>query len=178
MLALRASYRRPEVTMADETPDQAAVQENPEVQLTINGQYMKDLSFEAPNVPHVFQELKGGPDVSIGVDVRAGRMQGDMYQVELQFKVEGKAGEDRTAFLVELVYGCVATVKAPEAQLEPMLLIEVPRHLFPFARAIIADVTRDGGFPPLMITPIDFVALFRQRLAERQQAPGNGTAEA
>ncbi len=137
--------------------------------IIINSQYMKDLSFEAPNTPMIFQELKAAPDVEISVDVQANKLQEKTFSVDLKFNVKGKSGNN-TAFLTELVYGSIVTLNVPDEHLEPVLLIEVPRHLFPFARNIIADTCREGGFPPLMINPIDFVALYNQNKANQQAA--------
>ena len=134
--------------------------------LAINAQFIKDLSFEAPNSPFVFNEMNKMPDVNINVDVQAAKIDNNVFGVDLKFHVNGKVGE-KTAFIVELTYGCLTTINVPPEHIEPILLIEIPRHLFPFARNILADVTRDGGFPPLMITPIDFVALYRQRVEEK-----------
>lgn len=135
--------------------------------IVINSQYMKDLSFEAPNSPMIFSELQAAPDVEIAVDVQANKLQENVFSIDLKFNVKGHAN-NKNAFLIELVYGCVATLNVPEEHIEPMLLIEVPRHLFPFARNIIADTSREGGFPPLMINPIDFVSLYNKN--KEQQA--------
>ena len=98
-----------------------------------------------------------------------------MYEVDLKITATAKAGED-TAFVSELVYsGLFAAKNLPENTLQPFLMIEAPRQLFPFARRIISDVTRDGGFPPLMLEPIDFAALYQQQIqqAQAQQAAEN-----
>ncbi|MGD9637599.1 MAG: protein-export chaperone SecB [Alphaproteobacteria bacterium] len=140
--------------------------------LAINAQFIKDLSFEAPNSPFIFNEMTKMPDVNINVDVQAAKIENNIFGVDLKFHINGRVGE-KTAFIVELTYGCVVTLNIPQEHMEPMLLIEVPRHLFPFARNILADVTRDGGFPPLMITPIDFVGLYRKRVEEKIKADQN-----
>lgn len=138
--------------------------------MIINAQYVKDLSFEAPNSPQIFTEMKQAPEIAINVDVLAQKMQGEnMYNVDVRMKAEGKA-EDKTAFLVEITYGAVVTINVQQEAVEPMLLIEVPRHMFPFIREIIADVTTKGGFPPLMIAPIDFTILYQQRKMAEQKA--------
>ncbi|MBN2752501.1 MAG: protein-export chaperone SecB [Rhodospirillaceae bacterium] len=133
--------------------------------LSINGQFIKDLSFEAPHVPEIFADMASGegPSIGISVDVKASQLHGNMYEVDLSLSVEAKT-EDKVAFLAELLFCGVVTVNVPEEHLKPMLFIEVPRHLFPFARAVIANTTRDAGFPPLMIAPIDFVEMFQQRM--------------
>lgn len=134
----------------------------------INAQYVKDISFEAPHVPQIFTELKASPEIAVSVDVQAGKIQENVFQVSLKIKAEAKT-EEKIAFLCEVDYGCIAEVSVPAEHVEPILLIEIPRLLFPFARNIIADLTRDSGFPPLMINPIDFVGLYHQRLAEMQK---------
>lgn len=136
--------------------------------IIINAQYVKDISFEAPHVPHIFTELKTSPEISVGVDVQAGKLQDGVFEITLKIKAEAKV-ESKVAFLCEVEYGCLAGVNVPAEHVEPILLIEIPRLLFPFARNIIADLTRESGFPPLMINPIDFVGLYHQRLAEMQK---------
>ena len=125
--------------------------------LTIVSQYVRDLSFENPRAPLSLQPSQGRPEIQIRVDVRAQPMEAERYEVTLQLHAEAKAG-DQIAFVVELTYGGVfGLINVPQDSLQPLLLIECPRLLFPFARRVVADATRDGGFPPLLIDPIDFV---------------------
>jgi len=141
--------------------------------LVVNGQYVKDLSFEVPGAPAIFAEMQGqNPNIPIHVDINAQQLHENTYEVSLHLKIEAKLNDERPVFIVELVYGGIFTVNVASEHVQAMLLIECPRLLFPFARTIIADMTRDGGFPPLMIQPIDFVQLFRAR-AEAAQAAGN-----
>lgn len=143
--------------------------------LVVNGQYIKDLSFEVPGAPGIYGEMQGrNPEIAIHVDINAGGLRDSVFEVVLHLKVEAK-DEAKTVFIAELAYGGVFTLNVPQEHLQAMLLIECPRMLFPFARAIIADMTRDGGFPPLMIQPIDFVQLFRSRMEAAAQEP-RGTA--
>jgi preprotein translocase subunit SecB len=162
-------------TSENQNPEEAA----PKLQappMIINAQYVKDLSFEAPNSPQIFAEMKQPPEITIDVDVLAQKMQGEnMYNVDVRMKAEGKV-ENKTAFLVEITYGAVTTLNVQKEAVEPMLLIETPRHMFPFIREIIADVTTKGGFPPLMITPIDFTILYQKRKMAEQQAAVEATA--
>ena len=139
--------------------------EQQQIAIAINAQFVKDISFEAPHVPQIFTEVKTNPEINVNVDVQAGKIQDSVYQVGLKIKAEAKV-EDKVAFLCEVEYGCIATVQVPPEHVEPILLIEIPRLLFPFARNIIADLTRESGFPPLMINPIDFVGLYHKRLEE------------
>ena len=145
-----------------------------QVAIAINAQFVKDISFEAPHVPQIFTELKSNPEINVNVDVQAGKVQDTVYQVSLKIKAEAKA-EDKVAFLCEVEYGCIATVQVAPEHIEPILLIEIPRLLFPFARNIIADLTRESGFPPLMINPIDFVGLYHKRLEELQKEKNAST---
>jgi preprotein translocase subunit SecB len=140
--------------------------------LQVNAQYIKDLSFEVPGAPAIYGELAAGsPEISVRVDLAAEPLQKNTFEVVLKLAIDAKI-KDSTAFIVELSYGGVFTLNVPEEHLQPILLIECPRLLFPFARNIVADVTRDGGFPPMMLQPIDFVTLYRSRieqLAQQQQ---------
>jgi len=139
--------------------------------LVINAQYVRDLSFEAPNAPGIFAEMRTSPEISVSVDVQASVFDEarKVYEVRLKLNAEGKVG-DKTAFIAELDYGAAVTINAPAEHLNPLLMIEAPRHMFPFARNILSDLTRDGGFPPVVLQPIDFVVLFRQRVQAMQQA--------
>ncbi|HYD29571.1 MAG TPA: protein-export chaperone SecB [Azospirillaceae bacterium] len=158
--------------MSDTTADQPS-NANGEGQSRFNslpinvlGQYVKDLSFENPNAPEVL--LPGQPAPKVGVDVNVGAqpVAENVYEVTLVTRVEAKIGE-KVAFLVELTYaGLFGLQGLPQEHHRPVLLIEGPRLLFPFARNIIGDVTRDGGFPPLLINPIDFADLYRRELTE------------
>jgi preprotein translocase subunit SecB len=131
-------------------------------QLIVNAQYVKDLSFESPRAPQTLLQPAMQPNVAVNVDVKARNLSTEAYEVVLTINASAKTGEE-TVFLVELAYGAVVTIRnVPEAMLPGIILVETPRIIFPFARAIIADATRDGGFPPLMINPIDFAELLRR----------------
>jgi len=140
-------------------------------QVSMIAQYVKDLSFENPNAPAVYQ-WQSQPQIAVGFNIGAQQVGDGVHEVLL--KVEIKAtGDDKTAFAVELVYaGLFAARNVPAEQLQPFLLAEAPRLLFPFARRIVADSVRDGNFPPLMLEPIDFGALYMQQQAQAQG--GNG----
>ena len=144
----------------------------PQGPLMVNLQYVKDLSFEVPGAPEIFTTLREPPRIDIALDVQARPMQqnGNVFEVALQIRCDAKVNET-TAFIAELVYCGIFTVSVPEESLEPVLLVECPRLLFPFARNILADITRDGGFPPVLLTPIDFVALWQSRRQGAQGAP-------
>jgi preprotein translocase subunit SecB len=139
-------------------------------QLIVNAQYIKDLSFENPRAPQSLIQQTTQPSVDINVDVKAQNLGPDVFEVILTINATAR-GQDDPVFLVELAYGTVVTIKnAPPELLGPLILVETPRIVFPFARAIIANATRDGGFPPLMINPIDFAELLRRQQAEIQTA--------
>lgn len=139
--------------------------------MSILSQYIKDLSFENPRAPGSLEPGKSRPEIQVRVDARAQEIGGDRYEVTFQLHCEAKSGAD-PVFMVELTYcGLFSLSNVPRESLQPVLLIECPRLLFPFARRIVADVTRDGGFPPLMIDPIDFVSLYRRRQEQQAQAP-------
>jgi preprotein translocase subunit SecB len=151
-----------------------ATQKPPEPQtlaLMVNAQYIKDLSFENPRAPGSLVATKEQPQVEVNVNVNARALRESLYEVALTVRVDAKVANE-TAFITELVYAGVFTItNLPEEHLRPVLLIECPRLLFPFARRIIGDVTRDGGFPPLLINPIDFAELYRRQYALEQQQP-------
>jgi preprotein translocase subunit SecB len=142
-------------------------------QLFINAQYIKDLSFENPRAPQSLLQQKAQPEVSLDVDVKARNLAPELFEVALTISAEAKA-EGETAFIVQLTYcGVISTQNATPEILNAMILIETPRLLFPFARNVIASATRDGGFPPLLINPIDFAALVRR---EQEKAGATTTA--
>ncbi len=131
--------------------------------LMIGAQYIKDLSFENPQGPEILASLQESPQVSIEVHTNARALGDDVHEVTLFIRGEAET-DGKTVFIVELTYGAIITVNSadPEA-VKPILLIEAPRHLFPFARAIVANVTRDGGFPPLLINPLDFAGMYLEQ---------------
>ena len=145
-------------------------------QLILNAQYIKDLSFENPRAPQSLIQQTTQPDVEINVDVKASNLGPEVFEVVLTINATARA-QGETVFLVELAYGSVVTIKNATAELLPALvLVETPRIVFPFARAVIANATRDGGFPPLMINPIDFAELLRRQQAGAQAAGSPRTA--
>lgn len=134
-------------------------------------QYTKDLSFENPNAPRSLGPQQKPPNISIQVNVNARQIAEADYEVELL--LEGAAGEDAdTLFKFEINYaGIFRVLNVAQSDIQPVVMIECPRLLFPFARQIVAEAVRNGGFPPLYIDPIDFAGLYRQRLAQAAQAP-------
>ncbi len=144
-------------------------------QVSILAQYVKDLSFENPGAPQSLQQGSGQPKIEINVNVGV-RQQGEgVYEVELKLSANATFENGKTAFITELLYGGLFGLQnVPEEHLELFLVVEAPRQLFPFARRIFADATRDGGFPPLMLDPIDFAQLYfaRQQQAEAAEQSG------
>ena len=156
-------------------PSDAANQAQPS--LNVLAQYVKDLSFENPNAPNSLTQQPGQqpPKINIQINVNAKPLAGSDFEVEL--KIEGRAElPTTTLFAFDLLYAGIFRIQnVPQDSVHALLMIECPRLLFPFARAIIADAVRNGGFPPLMIDPVDFVSLYRQRMAEQQPpAPAPG----
>jgi preprotein translocase subunit SecB len=164
--------------MADETPGaqpqqpaQAAVP-----MLNLVGQYVRDLSFENPNAPASIMAGAGQPQFNVSINVGVKKQTDDLYAVELTFNAKAER-EKVVLFNVELVYGGVFRVRnVPEAQLPLVLMIECPRLIFPFARQVLANVTQQGGFPPLMMDPVDFAQIYRQNLAALAAQQQAGTA--
>jgi preprotein translocase subunit SecB len=138
--------------------------------LQVLAQYIKDLSFENPGVT---ANLVDRPQIELGVDLNAARMPDkDIFEVELKIRVDAKH-EGKALFLLEVAYaGLFRLSNVPDVGTQQMiLLIQAPHMLFPFVRRIVSDVVRDGGMPPLMIEPIDFMALYQARVAQAQGAP-------
>jgi preprotein translocase subunit SecB len=151
------------------TNGNGAPQEATPPQLNVLAQYTKDLSFENPNAPGSLQQQQQQPQINIQINVSANNLAQNEFEVTLH--VDGKAENGgKVLFSFDLAYaGVFRIVNVPQENLHPLVMIECPRLLFPFAREIIATAVRDGGFPPLMLDPVDFVGLYRQNM-ERQQA--------
>jgi preprotein translocase subunit SecB len=158
--------------MSDTTEQNEAAAEG-EVQISILGQYIKDLSFENPTPAQTIQKLATEkPTMNINVNLNAQQIGEDIFEVDLKVTATAKSNEE-TAFVAELLYSGLFGIKGlPEDQLQPFLMVEAPRQIFPFARRILSDVTRDGGFPPLMLEPIDFASLYHQQLSQAAAQEG------
>ena len=146
--------------MTNETPTEAAGQQNATAAtFTINAQYVKDLSFENPNIPGLLT-LEAEPSVEMNIDVKGSNLDNDFYEVVLTLSCKGTSGET-TLFVAELSYASLISLNdVPEEQIQRILFVECPILMFPFARNIIADATRDGGYPPILMQPVDFQAIF------------------
>ncbi len=137
-------------------------------QMNVLVQYIKDLSFENPNAPNSLTPRDTGPQLNINVNVNAKPLTGAEFEVNLALTARASHGPD-VVFNVELVYSGIFRIQnVAEEHLHPFVMIECPRILFPFARKIVADATQSGGFPPLMIDPIDFVGLYQQNITQIQ----------
>ena len=127
-------------------------------------QYVKDLSFENPNAPAIFQ-VQGSPQIDVQFNIGTAQVAEDVHEVVLRVDVRAETG-GQVAFIVELTYaGLFGLRNIPEEHIQPFLLAEAPRLIFPFARRVLADAVRDGGFPPLLLEPIDFAAMYQQQAA-------------
>ena len=141
--------------------------EDTSAQVGMISQYVKDLSFENPNAPAVYQ-WQSQPQIEVQFNIGTNQLADDVYEVALKIEVIARA-EANTAFAVDLLYaGLFAIRNLPAEQLQPFLLAEAPRLLFPFARRVVSDAIRDGGFPPLLLDPIDFGQLYMERAAQMQ----------
>ena len=161
--------------MAENEPLPNGADTQPQVGLI--AQYVKDLSFENPNSPAVYQ-WQDQPQIDVQFNIGSQVVADDVYEVVLKTDAKATVG-DKVAFQVELLYaGLFGIRNVPDDQIQPFLLAEAPRLLFPFARRVIADTTRDGNFPPLMLEPIDFGALYMQQLQQQAEAAGEAAGEA
>ena len=148
-------------------------QDAPQPSIVINGQYVKDLSFESPNGPMSLTGKTTPPKIDISINLEAKGAGEDLYEVTIQSVVKANQ-DDKSIFILELSYSGLFTItNFNDEQKELILLIHCPTILFPFVRRIISDVTRDGGFQPLMVDPVDFNALYRQRKEEEAAAAKN-----
>lgn len=164
--------------MADnETQEAATDTESQEQQFIIERIYIKDVSFEAPNSPAIFTQ-EWQPDTNLNLNTQVNPLGDDHYEVELHLTVTVKDKEEKTAFLVEVVQAGAFLIKGyPDEQLNHLLASYCPSNLFPYAREVIANLVSKGSFPEMHLSPINFDALYAQRMQE-QQAKANGKAEA
>ena len=180
MAKSKAKGDQPKKTNGDGPPPEApqpAPEAGPKAviqpQLTVLAQYIKDLSFESPGAPQSLQGAGQNPQLKVGVNVNAGPRGEEAYEVALQLEVHAKSDEG-VIYNVELIYGGLFRLRGvPQNLLQPVLFVDCPTLLFPFLRRVLADIIRDGGFPPLMLDPIDFGKLYAQNLAQTQDAAKN-----
>jgi preprotein translocase subunit SecB len=138
------------------------------------GQYIRDMSFENPGAPGSIMLGGPNPNFQVGINVGVKKQADDLYAVEITLNARAER-ESNVLFNVELIYGGVFRMKnIPETQLAPLLLVECPRLIFPFARQVLATITQQGGFPPLMMEPVDFNAIYLQNLKQLQESQNSG----
>lgn len=161
--------------MTDKEPETAAPvppYRGPPIVILV--QYLKDLSFESPNAPAILNYSMEVRQGRVGIDLKITPMNPPIFEVVVKLRVEA-SHEGKTAYLVDMEYACLAQIgDVPEDKVEPLLMIEAPRLLFPFLRAQVAQLTREGGFAPLMLSPIDFHALYRDHNKKRAAAQPGG----
>ncbi len=150
--------------------------------IAIHAQYIKDLSFENPNAPETLRIGQGTPETNIGINMDARKIETeqnpDLYEVSLRITAHATR-EETTLFVCEVQYcAVVSLIEVPEERKHPMLLIEIPKMLFPFARQIIADLTGNGGYPPLLMNPVDFRGLYLEKFGEHVNKFKNQEKEA
>jgi len=159
----------------------------PSQPLIIDRQYVKDLSFENPHAPEIYDDIADNrPQLSISMDVTPIAIAERRYEIVLSIRARATRPDETVAFLIDLHYAGLAAVGSdvPEDDVEPLLLVEAPRHLFPFARGILATVVRDGGYAPLVVNPIDFDTFYKKNKkgslakADGHTAAGSAAADA
>ena len=162
----KSLYLKSNLNMAEKKKNSNSNSNNTNLKFLINAQFLKDLSFENPKAPDSLRNVKSNPSFKIDADVKSKELKEhgeNIFEVELSIKCETKS-EETTLFLVEGVYNGIFTIEnASEEILDKILLIECPKFLFPFLRSIIANCTREAGFPPLMIAPLDFIGMYENK---------------
>jgi len=141
-------------------------QAGPPVQVKVVGQYIKDLSFENPNIGKLLKEPGDSPNLQLSINVNAQGVGPELFESAIDFNAQA-SNQHGTVYELEIVYaGLFKIQNIPQAALEPFLLVNCPSILFPFLRRIVADVSREGGFPPLLLDPFDFASLYLRRQQE------------
>ena len=140
----------------------------PPVQVKILSQFIKDLSFESPNSPESLRDPGDNPNIQVEINVAANQLDQSVYECAIDFKVKASSSK-MTIYSLEMVYaGAFELQNFPQQLIQPVLFVNCPAVLFPFMRRLIGDLTREGGFPPLWLDPVDWGSLYSQRLAEEQ----------
>ena len=171
--AKRNGDGKPKAEPATEPTEGAVPRAGTGAQLNVLGQYIKDLSFENPGAPQALQAPPQNPQLQVTVNVSAGARLEETYEVTLNIEVHAKS-DTGVIYNVEFAYsGLFRLRNVPQNMLQPVLFVDCPTILFPFLRRVLADVTRDGGFPPLMLDPIDFGRLYAQNVARAEGRPKN-----
>lgn len=158
----------------EDTPVNNTPEENKNAPFGIITQYIKDQSFENPSpVDSFLTQHEGQPNISVDISAKATKIREGLYEVLLDLKTKGTLDENKILFISELSYGALVSIdekQIPQDTVAPLLMIHTPTLLFPFARAIMADMTREGGFPALMLHPVDFAALFQAQQNAQKEA--------
>lgn len=154
--------------MAENQNQEPQDNQNPAPVIIIHTQYIKDLSLEIPHAPEIFKDMKTQPEIKVDVDINARHLEENVFDVSLNFRIDGDL-EDKKFFIVELTYAGIVSLNVPEEHLEAFLMVEAPHMLFPYARQAISNVMGNAGLSPIMLNPLDFMAMYRSRLAARQQ---------
>ena len=136
--------------------------------LMINSQYIKDLSLEIPHAPEIFKQMTKQPELKVDVSVGTRKLEDNLYNVDLNLVLNGDVDEKKL-FILELTYSAAVTLIAHSEHLEPILNIEIPRLIFPFARNVVTQCLMEGGLPPIMLTPIDFGAVYAAHRKAKEQ---------
>jgi preprotein translocase subunit SecB len=157
---------------AMEAPAPAQPQAGTQPGIQVVAQYIKDFSFENPNAPESLVAGWPQPETNVQIFLRHQTLREDAYECSVNFRVEAKKpGEDKVAFIVDLSYAALVLLKnVPKENHAPVIMVEVPKLLFPFAREIIANATASGGYPPLYLTPISFEQIYMNELKRQQGA--------
>ena len=142
--------------------EQPANQNNNQPAIMINTQYIKDLSLEIPHAPEIFKEINSAPEVQINIEIGYQSLEKNFYNVELKIAMNGDVNHQKL-FILELTYAAVVALNVPTEHTEPVLMIEIPRLIFPFARNVVTNCLVEGGLPPFMINPVDFVTMYNNR---------------
>ena len=139
--------------------------------IRVLAQFIRDLSFENPRAPDSLRSTQGQPAIDLGVEMNARGRPDGLFEVDLKLMATA-ARENEAVFHLELVYGGLFSISGvAEADIEPVLLVEAPRYLFPYARRIVSEMTSEGGFPPFLLEPLDFASIYAQRKAQAAQQP-------
>ncbi len=138
-------------------------------EVALNIQYIKDMSLEVPHAPEIFSKLNMPPQLNVDLNIDVNKLTDNQFEVVLNLRINADVEKEKL-FIFELSYAAACTIKLPEEQIEPVLFIEIPKLLFPFARHIISSNLANAGLPPLMLTPVDFAAVYK---AKKAQQPAN-----
>ena len=147
---------------------------NEQMALMINSQYIKDLSLEIPHAPQIFAEIKSQPSIKVDINVHPAKLEDNLYTVDLNLNLNGET-EGKALFILELTYAAAVTLNVPAEHLEAVLNIEIPRLIYPYARNVVTQCLMESGLPPIMLSPLDFAAIYaaRKNAAAQAEKPAN-----